>query len=240
MVTKLEIFRQYFEDFSNDYVLIGGVACELILNSMRIAFRLTDDFDIVIISENIQQGFGKRLKELLQDGGYTVQHRKSNNRPTFFRFVNPLNEDFPKKIELATNRPAEDWTYGFKPLDIGDDKSSLSAILFEPDYYDFICSNTSNFGGITTISLARVIPLKALAFQELSKKNNPTRKDLLDIEKHFNDIFQFADVLPGSSFSLSGRIAANLSSAFEDMQKRPLSNEQLELLNQVRSYYRIR
>ena len=51
MVAGLECFRDYFKDFPEDYILIGGVACELILNSMQLQFRVTNDFDRVIIAE---------------------------------------------------------------------------------------------------------------------------------------------------------------------------------------------
>ena len=64
MVTGLDTFRTYFQNYSKDYVVIGGVACELALDSLRLVFRPTDDFDIVIVSERIAQGFGAALKHL--------------------------------------------------------------------------------------------------------------------------------------------------------------------------------
>lgn len=100
----------------DDYILIGGVACDLIFNSLRLEFKLTNDFDIVVISEHLQGGFGVRLKQFIHDGGYAVEHRKSNNRPTFFRFVKPKNHEFPDMLELASNKPPEDWAYHFAPL----------------------------------------------------------------------------------------------------------------------------
>ena len=75
MVNGLEKFRDYFQDYTEDYVLIGGVACELALNSLRLEFRPTDDFDIVIVSENLQKGFGAKLKKFIIDGKYSVQKR---------------------------------------------------------------------------------------------------------------------------------------------------------------------
>ena len=87
MVNGLEKFHNYFQNHTGDYVLIGGVACELALNSLRLKFRPTDDFDIVIVSENLQQGFGVALKQFIRDGQYSVQKRKSNDKPTFFRFL---------------------------------------------------------------------------------------------------------------------------------------------------------
>lgn len=70
MVTGLETFREYFQDYPNDYILIGGVACELVLNSMHLDFRPTSDFDIVIVSEKLKGGFGAKLKRFIHDGGY--------------------------------------------------------------------------------------------------------------------------------------------------------------------------
>ena len=138
MVNGLEKFHNYFQNHTGDYVLIGGVACELALNSLRLKFRPTDDFDIVIVSENLQQGFGVALKQFIRDGQYSVQKRKSNDKPTFFRFLNPKDDTFPSKLELATVKPFDNWEWDFVPLDAGDARSSLSAILFEKDFYSFI------------------------------------------------------------------------------------------------------
>ena len=84
MVTGLETFHEYFQNFSSDYVVIGGVACELALNSLQLDFRPTDDFDIVVVAENLTQGFGEKLKQFIHDGGYKVKLRKAmGNQPSF-------------------------------------------------------------------------------------------------------------------------------------------------------------
>jgi hypothetical protein len=237
MVTGLERFKEYFRDFQNDYILIGGVACELIFNSLHLEFRFTTDFDIVVVSENIRDGFGAKLKQFIRDGGYEVEHRKSNNNPTFFRFVNPKNAGFPKMLELASNKPAEDWAYHFSPLDIGDEKSSLSAILFEDDYYSFIYNNRVVIDGISVISSEGMIPLKALAFEELLKIKKPTNKNLFDLEKHLMDIFQFANILPGTHMPLPSRLTADLNKTLHHIRQRGLSDEQLELEQNIRRFY---
>lgn len=239
MVTGLERFRDYFKDFQNDYILIGGVACDLIFNSMHLEFRLTGDFDIVIVSEHLEGGFGAQLKRFIRDGGYTVEHRKSNQRPTFFRFAKPENREFPKMLELASNKPSEDWAYQFAPLDIGDEKSSLSAILFEENYYRFILNHRTVIDGISVISLAGVIPLKALAFAELSRIEKPTTKNSLDIEKHFNDIFAFANLLPGTGMTLESRLAADLAGTLHRIRQRELTVAQTELTEVIRQFYRL-
>ena len=109
MVNGLDIFRSYFYEFPNDYVLIGGVACELALGTLRLDFRPTGDFDIVVVSKRLDQGFGAKLKQFINDGEYIVKNRKSNNNPTFFCFLNPKNNTFPAKLELAAVIPSGDW-----------------------------------------------------------------------------------------------------------------------------------
>ena len=51
MVRGLERFREFFADYSDRYVLIGGVAAYLSMEEAGQAFRATRDLDIVLIVE---------------------------------------------------------------------------------------------------------------------------------------------------------------------------------------------
>lgn len=239
MVNGIDIFRHYFQGFSSDYVLIGGVACELALNSRSLEFRPTDDFDIVIISENLKRGFGSALKNFIRDGGYIVQHRKSNHRPTFFRFVNPVNGDFPAMLELATDKPDEDWSWDFVPLDVGDEKSSLSAILFEKDFYHFIRSNALIINGVSSLPLEGLIPLKCLAVLELSRFESPSPKMLANIEKHRLDIFHLTSALPGGTFAVPPIVGSTIKEALEKMETSEVTETQQEFISALREFYRL-
>ena len=237
MVTGLETFREYFQNFSRDYVVIGGVACELALDSLRLDFRPTDDFDIVIVSENLARGFGAALKQFIRDGGYSVQHRKSNDKPTFFRFIAPKNDAFPSKLELATVKPFDDWKWDFAPLDAGDARSSLSAILFETDFYRFILDNAVVFHGISTMRLEGLIPLKCLAFLALSQQDDPSPKTLANIEKHRQDIFRLADALPDGTFPLPDKVASITTEALARIDENPYLENAAEILTMLRQFY---
>ena len=240
MVTGLETFREYFKDFPQDYVVIGGVACELALDSLRLEFRPTDDFDIVIVSENLTQGFGVALKQFIRDGGYSVQHRKSNDKPTFFRFVTQKNDSFPSKLELATGKPNTDWKWDFAPLEIGDARSSLSAILFETDFYRFILDNAVISHGISSMRLEGLIPLKCLAFLELSQQENPSPKVLANIEKHRQDILRLAEVLPNdSTFPLPEKVAAITVETLNRIAGEPHAEMEAEIVAMLRVFYRL-
>ncbi len=51
MVRGLDTFREYFRGFENQYVLIGGAACDILFASNEGQFRATRDLDMVLIVE---------------------------------------------------------------------------------------------------------------------------------------------------------------------------------------------
>lgn len=61
MVNGLQRFKEFFEEYSDNYVLIGGTACSIIFDEIGIDFRATKDLDIVLIIENIDDTFASRL-----------------------------------------------------------------------------------------------------------------------------------------------------------------------------------
>jgi predicted nucleotidyltransferase len=51
MVHGLEKFKEYFGDYTNQYVFIGGTACDILMNELGVPFRATKDLDMVLIIE---------------------------------------------------------------------------------------------------------------------------------------------------------------------------------------------
>lgn len=51
MVYGLEKFKEYLGEYTNQYVFIGGTACDILLNDLGASFRATKDLDIVLIVE---------------------------------------------------------------------------------------------------------------------------------------------------------------------------------------------
>lgn len=51
MVPGLKSFRESFSDFADQYVIIGGAACDIYMESEDSFFRATKDLDIVLIVE---------------------------------------------------------------------------------------------------------------------------------------------------------------------------------------------
>lgn len=46
MVRGLDTFRDFFAGFENQYVLIGGAACDILFSNNEGQFRATRDIDI--------------------------------------------------------------------------------------------------------------------------------------------------------------------------------------------------
>lgn len=70
MVKGLDTFKKYFKEFEEQYVLIGGAACDILFESNDVSFRATRDLDMVLIVEGLTYEFGEKLWEFIQDGGY--------------------------------------------------------------------------------------------------------------------------------------------------------------------------
>ena len=85
MVKGLDTFRKYFVEYENQYILIGGAACDIVFESNDTSFRATRDLDMVLIVEALTPEFGEKFWEFIQAGKY---RNKAGNgkKPQFYRF----------------------------------------------------------------------------------------------------------------------------------------------------------
>lgn len=136
----IDSFKQYLKGFENQYVIIGGTACELLMSDQELDFRATKDIDMVLIVETLSKEFGEIFWKYVQDAGY--QHiNKSTDKAEFYRFSNPKLPNYPKMIELFSKK--QDWflpkiDQNIAPIHVDDEISSLSAILLDDNYYAFL------------------------------------------------------------------------------------------------------
>ena len=61
MVTGIERWKEYFNDYKDKYVLIGGAACNLLEEELDMNPRATKDLDLVLVVEALTPDFGARL-----------------------------------------------------------------------------------------------------------------------------------------------------------------------------------
>ena len=196
MVKGIERFRDYFQDFTDEYVLIGGAACDISFKNNNADFRATKDLDIVLIVEALTSGFGERFWKFIQDGGYQNRAR-SSGKPQFYRFDKPMQAGFPAMIELFARTEyilKED--FGITPLHIDDSVSSLSAILLNEAYYKALLQGREVIDGISVLPHSMLIPFKAKAWLDLSERDRRGEHvDSRDLKKHRNDIIRMASEL---------------------------------------------
>ena len=82
------------------------------------------------------------------------------------------------------------------PLPVEEDASSLSAILLDDDYYDFIRAGRQEIDGIPMVGAVQLIALKAQAWLDLTEREK--RGEIIDsktIKKHKNDVFRLYQIL---------------------------------------------
>lgn len=193
MSTGIDVFSRHFANYKEQYVVIGGTACEMLLSEEALDFRLTRDIDMVLIVEALTSDFAAAFWEFIDKGGYEPWTRK-DGEPKFYRFVKPTAPGYPYMIELFA-RPGNgvDFEYHghLMPLHIDDDISSLSAILLNDDYYRFLVEGRNMSGDITVLDVVHIIPLKMRAWIDLTRqKNEGLHVNERDIRKHRLDVFR--------------------------------------------------
>ncbi len=220
MVIGIDRFRAHFAGHEHQYVLIGGAACELIMDEVGLDFRATKDLDIVLIIEALDAAFAERFWAFVEQGGYEIRER-SQDEKVLYRFQKPKAEDFPAMLELFSRSP-EGLTFAegshLTPLLIDEAAASLSAILLDEDYYAFLTSMMRDAGGIPVLNEAAIIPFKARAWLDLSRERDAGGKvDEKNIKKHRNDVARLLQVLsPQASYPLPETVANDMR-AFVEM-----------------------
>ncbi len=198
MIRGIDSFRDWFKGFENQYVIIGGTACDLLMTQGGLDFRATKDIDLVLIIEAVDLPFARRFWEYVTAGAYEHRNR-STGEIQFYRFSNPRSREFPAMIELFSKRPdvidlPEDAV--LTPLPLDEEISSLSAILLNDDYYEFLRQGRVRIVDITILDAPYLIPFKAKAWIDLSdRKASGEQIDSKNIRKHKNDVFRLTELL---------------------------------------------
>lgn len=199
MIKGLKKFKEHFKDYKEQYILIGGSACELLMDQHGLDFRMTKDLDVVVCVEALTREFVGRFWEFVKDGGYQVMER-GNGTKCFYRFTKPDESDYPYMLEILSRKPdvlGDRVPGAIAPLTVKDDIVSLSAILLDDTYYKFILQLRTEIEDVVIADARCIIPLKARAWIDLTekKKNGDVHARGDDIKKHKNDIYRLSQLL---------------------------------------------
>jgi len=229
MVIGIKKFKEYFKDFTGSYIIIGGTACDILLDDAGFTPRATKDIDIILIVEVLEPEFVKQFWAFIKEADYE-RKEKSDEKRNYYRFLNPKNKEFPKQIELFSRIPDIDLEEDahLTPIPVDNDISSLSAILLDDDYYNYTIEHSAVEDDINLANTEALICLKAKAFLDMTEqKAQGVKIDSKNIRKHKTDIFRMAIMHTAEDeFELPNTIKEDLQS-FAEMVKDDLPDKKI-------------
>ena len=204
----LEIFKEAFEAYSDNYVIIGGTACDITMQGTVVRPRATHDIDMIVIVENMTPSFAKRFWEFVKEAGYRPEKRKQiEGEPAkyeLYRFVDGKT-GYPEMIELLSRHPdilGEPSNLVIEPLPIDGDVSSLSAIIMDDDFYHFTIKHSKLTDGVRHADSAALVCLKTRAYLNLLQdKAEGKHVNSKDIKKHRSDVLKNVVIITDESIS---------------------------------------
>ena len=78
MVPGIESFRDWFKGSEEQYVIIGGTACDILMIEEGLSFRATKDIDLVLIVEAVDADFGRKFWEYVKAAKYEHCNKSSD------------------------------------------------------------------------------------------------------------------------------------------------------------------
>ncbi len=196
MVAGMESFINKFSAYQDCYTVIGGAACDILMTEADANFRATKDIDMILIMEARYQEFVHVFWEYIIEGGYRFGW-KNSDRVHFYRFTEP-HMGYPSMIELFSREPdyIKDVPNGIVPIHIDDDTSSLSAILLNDDYYEFMLAGRRSVSGVSVLDAEHLIPFKMFAWLDLKdRKLKGEHVNERDLKKHKYDVFRLLQIV---------------------------------------------
>ena len=248
MVRGIESFRTKFMDYTDCYTVIGGAACDILMSEEDLSFRATKDIDMILLLEDRYQEFAKDFWEYIKEGGYRCGWRNSKD-VHFYRFTDPM-PGYPVQIELFSRLPDYHLSVesGIIPIHIDDDVSSLSVILLNDDFYDFMMQGRRTVDGISVLDASYLIPFKIYAWIDLSyRKARGEHVNEKDFKKHKYDVFRLLEIITADeSIEVSGMVKESIGIFLDRIQEEELSLAQIGLsiskeqgIQQIQNLYKL-
>lgn len=231
MVKGIDSFREKFKDYSDCYTVIGGAACDILMTEADLSFRATKDIDMILIIEARYKEFSKTFWEYIKEGKYKCGWR-NNTDIHFYRFTEP-EPGYPAQIELFSRMPGYSLSVeeGIIPLHIDNDVSSLSAILLNDDFYNFMLQGKKTVQGIGLLDAEHIIPFKMFAWLELKeRKAKGEHVNDRDLKKHKNDVFRLLQIVEsGTKVRSEGLVKESIDRFLLDIKQEDLRLQQIRL-----------
>lgn len=76
----LEKFREAFEAYSDNYVIIGGTACDITMTGTTVRPRATHDIDMIVVVEKMTADFAEHFWQFIYEKVVVVQRNASRKK----------------------------------------------------------------------------------------------------------------------------------------------------------------
>ena len=191
----IETLLEYLKEYKDSYFLIGGQATALHFAKAGLDFRVTKDFDIVLVTEASNTRFFKSIEEMIIEGNYSECF--SNGKRTAYRFAKPVSNKFPKIIEFFAEENAfpESNDKRFAKLNITVNEERISAIVLNQDLYQFAKKHVEIIDNIPVLDKYGLIVSKAVAYFKNHELYHQHKVDKTDYLKHRRDIYRLLSIM---------------------------------------------
>ena len=225
-VPGLEEFLRWFGEDGGRYVVIGGVAREMIYREAGLWEESgTKDFDMVLIAEALDAAFVSKFASFAREGGYSHVTRSGTSQ--MFRFNSPSSAGYPRQVELLSRRPERlaglEASIGKVPVE--DAPYSLSAILLDDDYYGLLASQkaVTRKYGFPTLSHDYLPVFKMKAYLNLKAAREAGEAvHSGEMNKHRRDVLRLCSLFePNLRIELPERIADDVRAFLDEVEIPP-------------------
>lgn len=204
MLNRISYFCEHFAEFKDSFVLIGGSACTVWYAHHRHPFRATEDLDVVLIIEQLDDRFEEAFFDFIRESNYQIRERIPIDsggvaKRILYRFSQPESDLVPEQIELLSRKPStiqlrdDQRIVPVKRGDVGE-YTGLSCILLDDQYYHLVTEHIYKGDQIPRVSLGALILLKIKAYLNLNEsyrsgEEHGSDQSLHNARKHRNDVF---------------------------------------------------
>ena len=110
MVVGMDIFKSWFKDYQDNYIIIGGSACDAAITDAGFTPRATKDIDIILVIEALSDAFVAHLFHCVDTTLKVILQRHSHsafNNVGIYRRMRVQEEPTIKNVASCDFRSVE-------------------------------------------------------------------------------------------------------------------------------------
>lgn len=216
LVQGMAHFSENFEDYKDDYIIIGGIATAINQRRFGFASKATKDFDLIVLDESEESAFVSHFVDYVRNKAkYRFIGKFKDEARVLYQFKDPANRNAPEMIELFTINELDESKLTFERLRGKEYFEYISAIVLNKEYRKLIETYRLESSNLSIAGPEVLIPLKALAFVNFTKIDDKIDKKQIkrnakEAKKHLDDIKSLCNFIEDDEIIVSASILENI------------------------------